>query len=96
MKLMTCIIFDFHTQMINTQKGQRTKYVFEAHETDLNGARIPVELHTFNDKISNAIQPHVKSNEQVYVPFDNITEFNGKSQVNVSSLITHPDFVLSV
>lgn len=96
MKLLTAMIIDYRTQTVKTQKGDRIKHVFDAHETDLNGARIPVELQTFNEDIARKLQAHVKSGESIYVPYDNQSEYSGKHQFNVSSYVMHPDFVLSV
>ena len=52
MKLVTIVLLpNFDIKQVGEKKT--TKYVFNAMETDLNGARIPTELQTFNEDIDN-------------------------------------------
>lgn len=94
MKLVTVVLLPtFDIKQVGEKKT--TKYVFSAMETDLNGARIPTELQTFNEDIKNILLKHNLSNTQVLIPFSSSNVYMGKNQYTVDSIILHPSFVIS-
>lgn len=94
MKLVTVVLLpSFDIKQVGEKKT--TKFIFNAMETDLNGARIPTELQTFNEDIKNFLLKHNQSNTPVLIPFSSSNVYMGKNQYTVDSIILHPDFVLS-
>lgn len=94
MKLVTVVLLpSFDIKRVGEK--QTTKFVFNAMETDLNGARIPTELQTFNEDIKNFLLKHNQSNSQLLIPFSSSNVYMGKNQYTVDSIILHPDFVIS-
>lgn len=94
MKLVTVVLLpSFDIKQVGEKKT--TKYVFNAMETDLNGARIPTELQTFNEDIKNFLLKHNQSNSQVLIPFSSSNVYMGKNQYTIDSIILHPEFVIS-
>lgn len=92
MKLVSVLLKNFDVKVVGEKKTN--KYVFHAMETDLNGARIPVELQTFNDEIKNKLMQHCNVQEELLIPFSNSNLYAGKNQYNIDSIITHPDFII--
>lgn len=92
MKLVSVLLKNFDVKQVGEKKTN--KYVFHAMETDLNGARIPVELQTFNDDIKNKLMQHCNAQEELFIPFSNSNLYAGKNQYNIDSIITHPDFII--
>lgn len=94
MKLVTIVLLpNFDIKQVGEKKT--TKYVFNAMETDLNGARIPTELQTFNEDIKNILLKHNQSNSEILIPFSSSNVYMGKNQYTVDSIILHPDFIIS-
>lgn len=92
MKLVSVLVKNFEVKQVGEKKTN--KYVFLGMETDLNGARIPVELQTFNDDIKNKLMPFLNSEHELLIPFSNSNLYAGKIQYNIDGIITHPDFVI--
>ncbi|MDQ8943815.1 hypothetical protein [Acinetobacter soli] len=90
MKLVTVLLKNFDVKVVGEKKV--TKYVFEAMETDLNGARIPTEIQTFNEDIKNKLIKYSNTPEPILLPFSSSNFYMGKSQYTVDSIILHPDF----
>lgn len=63
-------------------------------ETDLNGARIPCEITTFDGTARDKLAAHLKTGEEIQIPFNRSDVFAGKPQYNVDSIINHKDFEL--
>lgn len=94
MKLVTVVLSpSFDIKQVGEKKT--TKYIFNAMETDLNGARIPTELQTFNEDIKNFLLKHNQKNSEVLIPFSSSNVYMGKNQYTVDSIILHPEFVIS-
>jgi hypothetical protein len=94
MKLVTVVLLPgFDIRQVGEKKT--TKYVFNVMETDLNGARIPAELQTFNEDIKNILLKDNHSNSEILIPFSSSNFYNFKNQYTVDSIILHPDFVIS-
>ena len=94
MKLVTIVLLpNFDIKQVGDKKT--TKYVFNGMETDLNGARIPTELQTFNEDIKNILLKYNHLNSEILVPFTSFNVYMGKGQYTVDSIILHPDFVIS-
>lgn len=94
MKLVTVVLLSgFDIRQVGEKKT--TKYVFNVMETDLNGARIPAELQTFNEDIKNILLKHNHSNSEILIPFSSSNFYNFKNQYTVDSIILHPDFIIS-
>jgi len=92
MKLVTVLLRNWDVKQVGEKKSN--KFLFEAMETDLNGARIPVEIQTFSDDIKNKLSPHSNSSE-ILIPFSSLNSYMGKTQYTVDSIILHPDFVIN-
>lgn len=92
MKLVSLLLKNFDTKVVGEKKTN--KYVFHAMETDLNGARIPVELQTFNEEIKNKLIQHCNAADELLIPFTNSNIYAGKTQYNIDGIITHPDFII--
>lgn len=93
MKLVTLVLLpNFDIKQVGEKKT--TKYVFNAMETDLNGARIPTELQTFNEDIKNLLTKHNNSNSELLIPFSSSNIYMGKNQYTVDSIILHSDFII--
>lgn len=90
MKLVTVLLNNFDVKQVGEKKT--TKYIFAAMETDLNGARIPCEIQTFNEEIKNKLVSHCNTQEQIFIPFSSNNFYMGKQQYTVDSILTHPDF----
>lgn len=93
MKFVTVLVKNVETKLVGEKKTP--KYVFHGMETDLNGSRIPVELQTFNEEISKRLIAQINTQEEILVPFSNSNIYAGKTQYNVDSICTHPDFVFT-
>lgn len=93
MKFVSVIVKNVETKLVGEKKTP--KFVFQGMETDLNGARIPVELQTFNETISKSLMAQINNPEPVMIPFSNSNIYAGKTQYNVDSICTHPDFVFT-
>lgn len=95
MKLVTIVLLpNFDIKQVGEKKT--TKYVFNALETDLNGARIPAEVQTFNEDVKNILLKHNQSNSEILIPFSSSNFYNFKNQYTVDSIILHPDFVIQI
>lgn len=96
MKLVTVLIVAFASRDFKGKDGKpdSTQFTFLGMETDLNGARIPCEIKTFDGAIRDKIALHVKSGEELLIPFNRSDVFAGKPQYNVDSIINHPDYEL--
>lgn len=92
MKLVSVLLKGFDVKQVGEKRTN--KFVFHAMETDLNGARIPVELQTFNEEIKNKLIQYSNSSEELLIPFSNSNLYAGKNQYNIDSIITHPDFII--
>jgi len=92
MKLVSLFLKNFDIKVVGEKKTN--KYVFHAMETDLNGARIPVELQTFNEEIKNKLIQHCNADDELLIPFTNSNIYAGKTQYNIDGIITHPDFII--
>lgn len=90
MKLVSVFVNSFDVRQVG--KNNNNVYTFSAMETDLNGARIPVELQTFNEDIKNKLIPLCKSEDELLIPFSSISNFRGVNQYSVDALLLHPDF----
>lgn len=93
MKFVSIIVKNVETKLVGEKKTP--KFIFSGMETDLNGARIPVELHTFNEAISKSLLNQINSPEPVLIPFSHSNVYMGKTQYNVDSICSHPDFVFT-
>lgn len=93
MKFVSVLVKNVETKLVGEKKTP--KYVFHGMETDLNGARIPVELETFNEDISKRLIAQINNQEEVLVPFTHAKLYMNKTQYIVDSLCTHPDFVFT-
>lgn len=94
MKLVTVLLSPiFDIKQVGEKKT--TKYIFNAMETDLNGARIPTELQTFNEDIKNFLLKQNQNTSEVLIPFSSSNVYMGKNQYTVDSIILHPEFVIS-
>ena len=93
MKLVTALLSNFDVRQFGEKKTN--KYVFQAMETDLNGARIPCEIQTFNEDAKNKLMQFCNTQEQIFIPFSNQNFFMGKNQYTVDSIISHPDFIFN-
>jgi hypothetical protein len=93
MKLVTVLLSNFDVKTVGEKKT--TKYIFNAMETDLNGARIPCEIQTFNEDAKNKLMSHCNSQEQIFIPFSSTNFYMGKNQYTVDSIISHPDFIIN-
>ena len=92
MKLVSILLKGFDIRQVGANKTNI--YTFSAMETDLNGARIPVELQTFNEEAKNKIAQHLNSQEELLIPFTEIKDFRGVNQYSINNIITHPDFII--
>lgn len=92
MKLVSVFVKGFDVRQVGTNKNN--VYTFSAMETDLNGARIPVELQTFNEDIKNKLIPLCNSEDELLIPFSTTSNFRGVNQYSVDALLLHPDFSL--
>lgn len=92
MKLVSVLLKKFDVKQVGEKKTN--KFLFLGMETDLNGARIPVELQTFNDDIKNKLMPFCNSPQELLIPFSNSNIYAGKTQYNIDGILTHPDFVI--
>lgn len=93
MKLVTIVLLpNFAIKHVGEKKS--TKYIFNGMETDLNGARIPTELQTYNEDIKNILLKYNHLNSEILVPFFSFNTYMGKNQYTVDSIILHPDFVI--
>lgn len=92
MKLVSVFVKGFNVRQVGSNKNN--VYTFLAMESDLNGARIPVELQTFNEDIKNKLIPLCNSQDEVLIPFSTISTFRGTNQYSVDDLILHPDFTI--
>lgn len=92
MKLVSVLLGNFDVKQVGEKKTN--KFVFYGMETDLNGARIPIELQTFNEDIKNKLMQYCNTKDELLIPFSNFNQFAGKYQYNIDSIITHPDFII--
>ena len=93
MKLVTVLLSNFDVKTAGEKKT--TKYIFNAMETDLNGARIPCEIQTFNEDAKNKLMQFCNTQEQIFIPFSSQNFFMGKNQYTVDSIISHPEFIFN-
>lgn len=94
MKLVTVILLpNFDVKTVGEKKT--TKFIFNAMETDLNGARIPTEIQTFNEDIKNKLLQHNNSQEPILIPFSSSNIYMGKNQYTVDSIILHPEYIIN-
>lgn len=93
MKLVTVLLSNFDVKTVGEKKT--TKYIFNAMETDLNGARIPCEIQTFNEDAKNKLMQFCNTQEQIFIPFSSQNFFMGKNQYTVDSIISHPEFIFN-
>lgn len=93
MKLVTVLLSNFDVKTVGEKKT--TKYIFNAMETDLNGARIPCEIQTFNEDAKNKLMQFCNIQEQIFIPFSSQNFFMGKNQYTVDSIISHPEFIFN-
>jgi len=93
MKLVTALLSNFDVKQVGEKKTN--KYVFQAMETDLNGARIPCEIQTFNEDAKNKLMQFCNTQEQIFIPFSSQNFFMGKNQYTVDSIISHPEFIFN-
>lgn len=92
MKLVTVLVKNFDVKQVGEKRT--TKYVFEAMETDLNGARIPTELQTFNEDIKNKLIQYSNNPQTLLIPFSSSNVYMGKNQYTVDSIVLHPEFII--
>lgn len=94
MKLVTVMLLP-NWDVKQVGEKRTNKFVFNSFETDLNGARIPTELQTFNEDIKNKLMQYINNNnEPLFIPFSSANVYMGKNQYTVDSIILHPDFNL--
>lgn len=93
MKIVTALLSNFDVKQVGEKKTN--KYVFQAMETDLNGARIPCEIQTFNEDAKNKLMQFCNTQEQIFIPFSSQNFFMGKNQYTVDSIISHPEFIFN-
>jgi hypothetical protein len=92
MKLLTCIIRKRQADKTFPAKDgkQATRiFVFDAFETDFDGARIPCTLETYDADICDFLE-NQQSDIPIYVPFSSDREYRGNHQYNVSKDVLHP------
>ena len=65
------------------KKPSSTVYVFDAHETDCTGSRIPCKLQTYEVLVAKHLSEYSPSVEYT-VPFNDIKEYQGIDQITVS------------
>lgn len=96
MKLVTVLIQDFSSRTFKGKDGKpdSLQFTFLGMETDLNGARIPCEIKTFDGEARDKIAMHVKTGQEILIPFNRSDVFAGKPQYNVDSIVNHPDYEL--
>lgn len=87
MRFVKVIVIDFKTSRTLETKGGKpfTIHEFSAHETDQDGARIPVSLTTANDAVVSLLRS--MKGVETMIPFSRISTFNDKDVFTVDESI---------
>jgi hypothetical protein len=92
MKLLSCIIRKRQTDKTFPAKDGKPAtriFVFDAFETDFDGARVPCTLETYNVDVCDFLENQQIDNP-IYIPFSSEREWQGKYQYTVSKDVLHP------
>jgi hypothetical protein len=85
MRLFKVIVIEFKGTKTGTSAKTGKDYrihEFNCHETDFNGARIPVLATTRDDNIRDVLM-NMKGNETM-LPFSTVSSFQGKDSYNIT------------
>lgn len=73
------------------KKPATTVFVFDAHETDSTGSRIPCTLQTYDAAIAKHMSEYSPSVEYT-IPFTDVSTFKNVQQISISDhVLNMPD-----